>query len=229
MNRFLHISVSPRGDNSYSRYIAEQFIEAMRALHSEVEIVERDLAAEPLPHIDAAFARATLTPAGDRSAADQEALRLSDALIAELEAADGLLISTPMHNFALPSVLKAWLDHIIRPNRTFRPSSKGKLGLVADRPTFVILACGGGFEGDVQEDHFSAYMRYALRTTGIEKVQILRLEELNRGHEKVVVALENARRWIHRQLVDKETYNMTSVSKVPGRAFVDRAGIDDVA
>ena len=82
-------------------------------------------------------------PPDRRSDAQCAALALSDALIDELDAADFVLLSTPMHNFMVPSVLKAWLDHVVRPRRTFGLTATGKIGWLRDRPVRVLLACGG--------------------------------------------------------------------------------------
>ncbi len=202
MTCLLHVSASARGTASFSRGVADRLVAAVRLEHPAIELRERDLAAEPIPHIDAAFAAASLRPAEGRDGSDELALALSETLIAELEAADILVLSTPMHNFTTPSVVKAWIDHLLRPGRTFRSTPSGKVGLLNDRPAFVIVACGGGFEGGAQLDFFSPYIRYAFKTIGISEVQILRLEDLNRGPLKVEAALDKGRRWIEQQLAE---------------------------
>lgn len=165
-----------------------------------MQLLERDLGARPLPHVDEAFALANLKPVGDRDSADTIALTLSEMLIAEIEAAEAVVLSTPMYNFATPSVLKAWIDLVLRPGRTFRGTPRGKVGLLPDRPTFVIVACGGGFEDGAQIDYVDPYLRYVFKTMGIFDLRILRLEELNRGPQKLEVALARARTWIENQL-----------------------------
>jgi len=98
----------------------------------------------------------------------------------------------------VPSALKAWLDHVMRPRRTFQGTAAGKIGLLANRPAFVIVACGGRF-GDhagEQTDFLSPYLRYALGTLGLVKLDIIRLGELNRGPAKVEEALRQAETWI---------------------------------
>lgn len=198
VSRLLHISVSARGGGSFSRRVAGQLIAAFQAADPVLRVVERDLAAEPIPHIDAAFAAASLMPEAERTETCRAALAFSEALIAELVAADRLLISTPMHNFTVPSALKAWLDHVMCPGRTFRGTTAGKIGLLANRPTFVIIACGGRFDDDAsaQTDFLSPYLRYALTTMGLIDVDIIRLGELNRGPAKVEEAFRQAETWI---------------------------------
>lgn len=207
MTRLLHVSVSARGAASHSRRVAGDLIEALRRAGCDIAVVERDLAAEPLPHPDEPFVVANLTPPDARDDAARQALALSEALIGEMEAADAILISTPMHNFTVPSALKAWLDYVVRPGRTFGLSPAGKVPLLESRPVLAVVACGGRFTGGLlgdfpgaQRDFFSDYLRYVLGVIGLADMEVLRLEELNRGPEKVAAGMEAARRWIERQL-----------------------------
>lgn len=200
MTRLLHVAASPRGEASVSRRVAAKLISAIGAQRPDLDVVLRDLAASPLPHIDAAFARATVLAEEDRQDDDRRALSLSERLIAELETTELLVISTPMHNFTVPSALKAWLDHVLRPDRTFRRTSQGKVGLLANRPAFVVVGCGGSFDGDAQLDFAAPYLRYALGTLGIGRIDLLRLDELARGEAKVQAAFDMGREWIARQV-----------------------------
>lgn len=143
MNTMLHVSASPRHMDSHSRKAAVAAIAELQEHRPAWQVIERDLALEPLPHPDAAFVQASLMPDALRNAAQRAVLRQSEQLIAELASADAIVLSTPMHNFTLPSVLKAWVDHVVRPRRTFRLDARGKTGLLHDRPVRVVLACGG--------------------------------------------------------------------------------------
>lgn len=209
MARLLHVSVSPRDATSFSRRIARELITALHMANPNLVVIERDLAASPVPHPDAAFVAASLMPDAEFGDPEHRALVLSETLIAELELADVILMSTPMHNFTVPSALKAWLDHVVRPGRTFRTTSTGKVGLLERRPVYVIVACGGRFgaEPGTQTDFFSPYLRYVLGTIGLSNVEVLRVEELNRGPHKVAHGFEVARRWIEMQTAGvRETY-----------------------
>lgn len=176
-------------------------IASLRDAVSNLVIVERDLAFDPVPHANEAVVTASLMPEAERGEAERAALALSESLIAELEEADLVLVSTPMHNFTIPSALKAWLDLVVRPNRTFRITRDGKIGLLRDRPVFVVVACGGRFGDDAgaQADFLSPYLRYIFATIGLASFEVLRLEELNRGPEKVAQGLARARRWVEVQ------------------------------
>lgn len=115
----------------------------MRGNTPGLRIVERDLSAAPPQWLDGAFARASLRPDTSRDDADRLALSLSEGLIEELQAARALLIATPMHNYTVPATLKAWIDLVVRPGRTFRSTPAGKVGLLEDRPVLVMITCGG--------------------------------------------------------------------------------------
>ncbi len=197
MTTILAILVSPRG-NSISRRIAGEIVERLEALHPGSRVVERDLAAEPPPHPDLGLYDAILSPTPD----EDPAFAYSERLIAELEAADWVVIGTPMNNFTVPSTLKAWIDHIVRIRRTFRSTPEGKIGLLRDRPVIVVSA-HGGYCGDTppaQPDFLTPYLRAIFQTIGISQTDFLRLEGLARGPDRVAAALADARAWIVRRL-----------------------------
>jgi FMN-dependent NADH-azoreductase len=203
MVKVLHVAASPRGRASISRRVAGDLIDALSRDDPKLSLVERDLAVEPPPHPDAAFAAASLMVEAERGDAERRALERSDGLIAELEASDIVVLSTPMHNFAAPSALKAWIDHVVRPGRTFRVTPTGKVGLLVDRPTLAFVACGGRFDDcgpDLpQIDHLGPYLRTVFATIGLTDFRLLRLEQLRRGPEAVDRSLAAAGAWIEAQ------------------------------
>lgn len=204
MTTILRISVSPRGTAAFSRIASDHVVEMLlgRSPGAEVpgerapgaRIIERDLAATPPPLVDAAFSAAIL--ARDHAA---PALAVSEALIAELEAADTLVIATPMHNYTVPAVLKAWLDQIVRIERTFRSTPAGKVGLLADRPVYVVVASGGWFTDaapagvPVQPDFLTPYLRAVLGTIGLRDLRFIPLEGMARGPEAVARAMDGVK------------------------------------
>lgn len=202
MTELLHIAASPRQEASLSRRVGDDLVRTLQANQPGLQVATRDLATPPLPHPDAAFVAASLMPAHQRGDGEGHALALSETLIAELEAADQVVISTPIHNFTVPSVLKAWIDLVVRPGRTFRTTPEGKVGLLADRQVFVIVACGGRFTGPgAQTDFLGPYLRHVLATIGLTRVSLLRLEALNRGDDARAEALIAARAWIATRLL----------------------------
>jgi FMN-dependent NADH-azoreductase len=161
-------------------------------------LIERDLAAEPPPHPDLEFYEAILSPTPD----DDPRFALSERMIAELEAADFVVIGTPMNNFTVPSPLKAWIDHVVRIRRTFRSTPAGKIGLLRDRP-LIIVSAHGGYCGDAppgQPDFLTPYLRAVFETIGIRSVEFLHLEGLTRGPEAVARAFDQANTWMEYRL-----------------------------
>jgi len=172
----LHIDCSPR-QGSHSRQLSAAIVEKLLEVVSDVNITRRDLGAEPLPHAAADYAFALSTPA-TLAAPPQNALDVSEALIQELEAADVIVIGTPMHNFTIPSVLKAWIDQILRVGRTMKSMPTGKVGMLRDRPVFIGVASGGVFTGQRanQPDFLTPYLRLALNSIGLKTLQFLPLQ-----------------------------------------------------
>jgi FMN-dependent NADH-azoreductase len=189
MTTILQILVSLR-DGSISRRVARDIVGRIADRCSAAQIVERDLAADPPPHPDCDLYDAILSPTPD----GDPRFALSERLIVELEAVDIVVIGTPMNNFAVPSTLKAWIDHIVRIRRTFRSMPEGKLGLLRDRPVIVVSAHGGycGEEPPGQPDFLTPYLRAIFTTIGLHNLEFIRLEGLSRGPDAVALALDRA-------------------------------------
>jgi FMN-dependent NADH-azoreductase len=142
-------------------------------------ISRRDLGFEPIPHAAAAYAAALATPASLAAAGrSADALQLAEQLIDEVERADVIVIGTPMNNFTVPSVLKAWIDQILRVERTMKSTPAGKIGMLRDRPVFVGIASGGVFAGDRanQPDFLRPYLTAVLGCIGFNTVHYLPLQ-----------------------------------------------------
>lgn len=198
----LHISVSPRGGQSQSRPVGQMLVDQLLVRNDDLQVVKRDLGVTPPPHPDTAFINASLKQAPDRVAADHAALLYSEMLLGELVAADFVIIDTPMHNFTVPSALKAWIDYVVRPGRSFALSPRGKLPLLQDRPVRIAVACGGRFSGSyAQQDFLTPYLRYVFATMGITDLDFLLLEQTGRSGEGQVLAAQRADDWIAAQLV----------------------------
>ena len=203
MRRILYLTCSPRDRRSVSRAMSAELVARLVAIHPGAEIVERDLAADPPPLVDSGFCDAILAAPPDFSA---PALTASEALIKELEAADAVVIGTPMHNYTVPAALKAWFDQIVRIHRTFRGSPQGKVGLLRDRPVYAVIASGGYFTGPspngtpAQPDFLTTYLRAIFGTIGLTDLHCITLEGVTRGPEAAAAALAGARAAIDRLL-----------------------------
>ena len=191
MTTILQILASPR-PQSVSRRIAREVTARLAARHPGAEIIARDLAAEPPPHPDLDLYEAILSPVTD----DDPRFALSERMIGELEAADYVVIGTPMNNFSVPSTLKSWIDHIVRIRRTFRSTPEGKIGTLRDPPVYVVSAHGGYMSGGYQPDFLTPYLRTIFATIGIEQVEFLQLDGLSRGPEAMARALDQAATWM---------------------------------
>jgi FMN-dependent NADH-azoreductase len=196
MTTILQILTSPR-PNSFSRRIARDVTARLVSLHPRAEIIDRDLAANPPPHPDLDLYEAILTPTVDGS---DPRFALSETLIGELEASDFVVIGTPMNNFSVPSTLKSWIDHIVRIRRTFRSTPEGKVGMLRDRPVFIVTSHGGLMSGGYQPDFLTDYLRTIFETIGIKEVHFLCADGLARGPEVVERVLARARIWIDEKL-----------------------------
>lgn len=187
MRSILYISASPKGPSSISLAFAEELLDRLQP----ATVVRRDLTADPPPLVDATFCAGIMTPGAD--------LPASEALIQELEAADVLVIATPMHNYTVPAVLKAWIDQIVRIHRSFASTPAGKVGLLRDRPVYVVIASGGWFSEPSptgtppQPDFLTPYLRAVLNTIGLTDIHFVTLEGVTRGPEMLDRALTKAR------------------------------------
>ncbi len=173
MTRLLVVETSPRGDHSISRNLTRRFVAKWQAAHPDGQVVDRDLMETDLPFVNAPWLQAYFTPSEQHSPEMREALRLSDELVAELLAADHLVIATPVYNYNVPAALKAWIDHIVRKGMTLGVDGSG---LVIGKKATVLLASGGVYtEGSPIRDRDIAtqYLRLILRVIGVTDVTFI--------------------------------------------------------
>ncbi len=189
----LHIDSSPRRE-SHSRELSAAIVEKLFEVAPGASISRRDLGTEPLPHTVADYAAALASPA-TLAAPPKGSLDVSEALIQEVEAADVIVIGTPMHNYTIPSVLKAWIDQILRVGRTMKSTPTGKVGMLRDRPVFIGVASGGIFTGDRanQPDFLTPYLTFALNSIGLKTLQFLPIQATAfLDHDQAALAREKA-------------------------------------
>ena len=186
----LALKTSLAGEGALSSKLVEQLI---GTLPGATRVVERDLAAAPLPHLTAERFAALGTPAERRTPAQARVAAESDALVAELQAADVVVIGLPMYNFGVPSTLKTYFDHIARVGVTFQYTPEGPRGLLGGKKAYVVATRGGRYSGTPQ-DLQSAYVRQFLGFIGIDDVQFVYAEDLALGDESRAAAIAAARR-----------------------------------
>jgi FMN-dependent NADH-azoreductase len=174
MPKLLSVEVSPRGDRSISRALGKRFIEYWRQAHPDASVVHRDLMESKIPYMNNDWIGGVYAPPDvARTPEMNAALDLSRELIAELQAADHLLISTPMYNFTVPAVLKSWLDYIVRPGFTFK-LAEGWPGMLENKRTKIIVATrdyyAPGTPSEV-DDLVSPVLRRVLAFMGVTDVE----------------------------------------------------------
>ncbi len=192
MFNILALTSSLSGPASISDPLVGEAIKQLRALHPGARVVHRDLASNPVPHLlPGTFAGVR---AEANTPAEYAARALSDELIAEVNAADVIVIGAPMYNFSVPTTLRAWFDHVVRPRVTFTYDANGPRGLVEDKPVIVIEARGGLYsEGPAAAIDFQEpYLRQLLGFIGITDVRFVRAEKIGYGPDARAAAIEAA-------------------------------------
>lgn len=173
MKTLLTIQSSLFSNDGQSSVLVEHFVQNWLATNPRGQVVTRDLAKDPVPHLDAARFQAFLTPAKERSSIQQEAAKCSDELIDEIANSDTIVIAAPMYNFSVPSTLKAYFDHIARSGITFRYTENGPEGLLKGRKAYVIVT-RGGFYGENHSQ--TSYVQQFLNFIGISDVEFILAE-----------------------------------------------------
>ena len=193
MAHILVLNSSVSGDASVSRLLVEDAVERLREVHPDAIVTQRDLGAEPPPHL------VPSTVAGIRAVANTEAelgaRALSDKLISEVFAADIIVIGCPMYNFSVPTGLRAWIDHVLRPRVTFAYGESGVQGLVTGKRAIVIESRGGTYtEGPrAPMDFQEPYLRLLLGFIGITDVAFVHAENIGFGPEAREAAIAHAK------------------------------------
>ena len=176
MASLLKIDVSPRGDASYSRQLGTTFLEGWKVANPGGTVVSRDLAKNQPTYVDLQWIAGAFSAPDQLSAEHKAALKLSDDIIAELRAADHVLITTPMYNFQVPAVLKAWIDHAVRMGVTFSYTDKGPVGSLTGKKVTVIVASAGAYpKGEPSEAYnmLTPYLKHILGFIGMTDVTFL--------------------------------------------------------
>ncbi|WP_420416966.1 FMN-dependent NADH-azoreductase [Pacificispira sp.] len=192
MTTLLHIDASPRAERSLTRTLSTAFIDSWRTIRPDDQVIRRDIGLQPPPALTEAWIAAAFTAPEARTPAQDDILSLSDTLITELEHADVVVIGTPMHNYGMPTALKAWVDHVIRIGRTFsfdlergdfplRPTLSGKhLALLTSAGEF-------GFEpGGVREamNHLDTHFRAIQHYLGVAQTHHVAIEYQEFGDQR---------------------------------------------
>jgi FMN-dependent NADH-azoreductase len=189
--RILQINASARREGSHSTALAGRIVARLRAADPDATLVVRDLTATPHPVLDEATLGALFTPATQRTAEQHARVALDDALIAEVQAADVVVLGVPMYNFGVPAQLKNWIDAIARAGVTFRYTASGPEGLLTGKKVYVALARGGRYR-DTPADTQVPYLATVLGFLGMTDVSFVYAEGLAMGADAERAALASA-------------------------------------
>lgn len=193
--KILHVSCSPRGQSSESYRLSQKIIEFLLKIEPTAILINRVVGGGAISHIDAN--QATAQGSMEQSPVEislEGSIAQSEELIRELESSDFVVIGTPMHNFTVPSGLKAWIDHIVRVRRTFHVTKEGKAGALRDRPIFIAVSSGGRYsqEHAHQPDFLTPYLKAILGTIGLHDLTFFSVEGTASGPESVAKARAKA-------------------------------------
>ena len=178
----LNIQASARHDGSVTRQLSDKILTEIAA----DQTITRDLATG-LPLLDAAWLAANFTLADDRTDVQRETLALSDSLITEIKQADTIVIGSPVYNFSVPAVLKAWIDQIARVGVTFKYTPDGPVGLLSGKRAIIVIASGGTPVGS-DIDYASGYLKHIMGFIGITDVTIIAADTLGNDADAKIAA-----------------------------------------
>ena len=187
----LQINASARSNGANSTRLADTITARLRAQHPGAVVERRDLASDPHPVLDEPSLGALFTPADQRTPEQSARVALDDALIAQVKAADVLVLGVPMYNFGVPVQLKTWIDAIARAGVTFRYTENGPVGLLTGKKVYVALARGGLYR-DTPADSQVPYLKGILAFLGMTDVEFIYAEGLAMGAEVATKAFAEA-------------------------------------
>jgi FMN-dependent NADH-azoreductase len=191
MNNLLLIRSSLLLGDGQSNQLADRFVTAWQAANPEGRVIVRDLATDPVPHLDLARVGAFGTPPEQRTPEQRALVAESDALIAELQGADTVVFGLPLYNFGMPSTLKAYFDHVARAGITFRYTAEGPEGLIKGKRVYVFTTRGGHYKGQAHDTQ-TPFVRTLLGFLGMTDVRFVHAEGLALGDESRQAGLQAA-------------------------------------
>jgi FMN-dependent NADH-azoreductase len=175
MPTLLHIDTSPLS-SSISRELTREFVSNWKSAHPTGQVIDRDLAANPPQPVDQPWIYSSFTPEEARQLEQKAVLIYSDQAIAELEQADEYVIGVAMHNFSIPSVMKLWIDQIVRRGRTFSYGPEGPKGLLTGKKATILAATGAVYDEGSPYAAFNfidPYLRAVLGFIGITDIKFV--------------------------------------------------------
>jgi FMN-dependent NADH-azoreductase len=190
--KILHLDSSVLGENSASRALTAKVAAAWKSAAPNAVVRHRDLGAEAPQHLSPSYFAIGATPEDKRSESQTSELKLSDALIEELLAADALIIGAPLYNFTIPSGLKAWIDRVVVAGKTFKYGAEGPVGLAGEKKVVIVATSGGKYAESPVDFAHVGHLKQVLNFIGLKDVTVIRAAGLNLGPESRAEAIAAA-------------------------------------
>ena len=192
MTTLLQLNTSVFSEAGQSSQLAKEFVQNWQRQHADSTVLLRDLAANPVPHLNGERFKAFLTPAAERSRAQREVAKYSDDLIEELKQADVIVIGLPLYNYGIPSSLQAYFDHVARAGVTFAYTANGPVGFLQNKRAVIFATRGGKYIGSDNES-VTTQVRNFLKLLGVTDVEFVYAEGLSRSDGTREAELNHAR------------------------------------
>lgn len=205
--KLLHVDSSINGANSVSRTLTKKVVDRWVEQHPDTQVEYLDLAVDTPPHFSADAMGFRRPAQGESSEAEQRENALSEALVSQFLAADVIVVGAPLYNFSIPSQLKAWIDRLAQPGRTFRYTPNGPEGLAKGKTLIVVLSRGGIYstsEAGQAMEHQESYLKTVFGFLGITDIRIVRAEGTDMGAESRSAAFSTAQAHIEAAIAGAE-------------------------
>lgn len=211
MKKVLVINSSARGVRSQSRKLAEAFVDHWKSIHANPVIIHRELGGEDVPHVNENWIAAAFKPEAARSETEKEALKISDVYISELLEADVIVVASPMYNWSIPSALKAYIDQVVRVNKTFEFNKDDMknpyIGLLKGKTVFLLLSRGAqGYEKGDHNEHLnfqSTYLKTVFNIIGVSDIHVVTVNGVSYAPEQLKTTVETSHQAL-KNLIDRE-------------------------
>ena len=192
MKNILRIDSSLFSEKGVSNALMDHLVEKLKDKYKLNQLVTRDLVEDAIPHLDATWIQALMMDEDTRTNEQKEKVAYSDGIIEEVEQADILVLALPMYNFSVPSVVKAWFDHLARAGRTFKYTDAGPEGLLTGKKTYLVTT-RGGVHRNKETDTLIPFALNFLRFVGLGDVEVIYAEGLNLSGDSRQKGIDEAR------------------------------------
>jgi len=192
MKNILRIDSSLFSEKGVSNALMDHLVEKLKDKYKLNQLVTRDLVEDAIPHLDATWIQALMMDEDTRTNEQKEKVAYSDGIIEEVEQADILVLALPMYNFSVPSVVKAWFDHLARAGRTFKYTDAGPEGLLTGKKTYLVTT-RGGVHRNKETDTLIPFALNFLRFVGLDDVEVIYAEGLNLSGDSRQKGIDEAR------------------------------------